>query len=80
MTKVAPDDEFGSAGICVPPMEIQELTNAMTVMCNYPEKRIRMGYAGRRRVEKYFLHEDMIRKYLELYDEVFRRWRESDSA
>ena len=80
LTGVAPDDEFGSAGLCVPPMEIQELTNAMAVLCNYPEKRVRMGYAGRRRVEKYFRHEEMIRKYLELYDEVFRRWRESDSV
>lgn len=80
LTKAAPDDEFGSAGICVPPMEIQELTNAMAVLCSNPEKRARMGYAGRKRVEKYFLHEEMIRKYLELYDEVFRRWRESDLA
>lgn len=80
LTKAAPDDEFGSAGICVPPMEIQELSNAMTVMCNYPEKRAHMGYAGRQRVEKYFLHEDMIRKYLELYDEVFRRWQASASV
>ena len=80
LTKVAPDDEFGMAGICVPPMEIQELTNAMAMLCNYPEKRIRMGEAGRQRVEQYFLHEDMIRKYLELYDEVFKRWRASASA
>ena len=80
LTKAAPDDEFGTAGVCVPPMEIQELTNAMAMLCNYPEKRARMGMAGRQRVEKYFLHEDMIRKYQELYEEVFRRWRGSASA
>ena len=80
LTKAAPDDELGMAGICVPPMEIQELTNAMAMLCNYPEKRVRMGQIGKQRVETYFLHEDMIRKYLELYDEVFRRWRESASA
>lgn len=80
LSKVAEDDDFGPAGICVQPMDIQELANAMAVLCNYPEKRARMGLAGRKRVEKYFLHEDMIQKYLDLYDEVFRRWRESVSA
>ncbi len=80
LTKVAEDDDFGEAGICVPPMEIQEMINAMALMCNYPEKRGKMGEAGKKRVEKYFLHEDMIRKYLAMYDEVLSQWRESDSA
>lgn len=76
LSKVAEDDDFGSAGICVPPMDIQELTNALILMCIQPEKRYKMGIAGKKRVEKYFLHEDMIRRYSATYDEVFKRWQE----
>lgn len=75
MSKVSDDDDLGSAGLCVPPMDIQELTNALVYMCTHSEKRYRMGIAGKKRVEKYFLHEDMIRKYSETYDEVFKRWQ-----
>ncbi len=72
---VSEDDDLGVAGICVPPMDIQALTNALVMMCNKPEKRYKMGLVARKRVAKYFMHEDMIRKYLEVYDEVFRRWQ-----
>lgn len=75
LTKVQDDDDFGSSGICVPPMDIPALTNAMTLMCLQPEKRYMMGVAGRSRVEKYFRHEDMITKYQRVYDEVFKRWQ-----
>ncbi len=80
MSKVAEDDDFGSAGICVPPMDIEALAGAMTTLCIHPERRYRMGIAARERVAKYFLHEDMIRKYLDTYDEVFKRWQESASV
>ncbi len=76
LTKVADDDDLGSAGICVPPMDIPELTNALVVMCLRPEKRYKMGIAGRNRVAKYFMHEDMIKRYQDVYNEVFRRWQE----
>ena len=39
-------------------------------------KRFKMAEAARNRVKKYFRHEDMINNYLEVYDEVFRRWQE----
>ena len=73
-------DDLGSAGICVPPMDAAALARAMGVMCRYPERRYRMGIAARKRAERYFQHNDMIRSYLKLYDEVFRRWQESASA
>ncbi|MCR4691972.1 MAG: GT4 family glycosyltransferase PelF [Lachnospiraceae bacterium] len=76
LSKVAPDDDFGSAGFCVPPMDTEELANAMTNLCLQPEKRLQMGVAGKKRVEKYYRHETMIQKYQEVYDEVFRRWQE----
>ncbi len=56
-------------------MDIQSFSDALVWMCNQPEKRYKMGIAARKRVAKYFLHEDMIKKYLEVYDEVFRRWQ-----
>ena len=73
--KVADDDDLGSAGICVPPMDVEQLTNAMVNMCNRPKKRYEMGIAARNRVAKYFMHGDMIRRYQEVYDEVFARWQ-----
>ncbi|MCR4807034.1 MAG: GT4 family glycosyltransferase PelF [Lachnospiraceae bacterium] len=76
MSKVSEDDDLGSAGLCVPPMDIQALADAMTHMCLREEKRYKMGIAAKQRVKKYFLHEDMIKKYLDVYDEVFKRWQE----
>ncbi|MCR5282559.1 MAG: GT4 family glycosyltransferase PelF [Lachnospiraceae bacterium] len=75
LSSVAEDDHLGSAGICVPPMDIAQLTNALVWMCTNTEKRFQMGVVARERVAKYFMHEDMIRKYQETYDEVFRRWQ-----
>ena len=77
---VAENDDFGPAGFCVPPMHVQAMTDAMARMALHGAERREMGIAGRKRVEKYFLHGDMIRRYLEVYDEVFRRWRELDSV
>ena len=73
--QVAEDDDFGEAGYCVPPMDIEGLSNAMVNMCNNPEKRLAMGIAAKKRVKKYFMHDDMIKNYLRVYDEVFERWR-----
>ncbi len=70
------DDDFGEAGICVPPMDIQEMTDAFVMMCHRPERRYSMGIAGRKRVAKYFLHQDMINRYQSVYDEVFKKWQE----
>ena len=77
---VAEDDDLGPAGYCVPPMHVQAMTDAMARMALNPVERRKMGLTGRKRVEKYFLHEDMLRRYLKVYDEVFERWQESDSV
>lgn len=68
-------DEFGSAGICVPPMHREAICNAMELLCVNTEERIRMGQIGKMRVEHSFLHRDMMKKYREAYDEVFKRWQ-----
>lgn len=69
------DDDLGEAGYCVPPMHRQAITEAMEKMCIKTETRYKMGIVAKKRVEKYFLHKDMIRNYLDAYDEVFKRWR-----
>lgn len=73
-------DELGTAGYCVPPMFREALCDAMEMMCVHPAERLRMGKTAKKRVEKYFRHEEMIQNYLDVYDEVFKRWQESVSA
>lgn len=72
---ISEDDDFGKAGICIPPMDIQEMINAMYILSTNSEKRYKMGVAARNRVQKYFRHEDMIKSYSEVYREVYRRWQ-----
>ena len=72
-------DHLGQAGICVPPMEREALCAAMERMCIRTEERYRMGQIGKKRVEQYFRHEDMIRNYQQTYTEVISRWQESVS-
>ncbi len=74
------DDTLGQAGYCVPPMFREAVCDAMEQLCVKPQERFEMGRIGKKRVELYFRHEDMIRNYLDTYDEVFRRWRASDSV
>lgn len=74
------DDPFGQAGYCVPPMQAHALARAMEDLCRNRARRLQMGKAARERAGRYFRHEDMIRNYLETYEEVFRRWQESASA
>ena len=63
-------DEFGAAGICVPPMHKDSLANAMIMLCKNKESRREMGKAGKMRAEKYYLHEISMDKYRKLYQEV----------
>ncbi len=69
-------DDFGQAGFVVPPMHRAAISDAMEQLCVRPDMCYQMGQNGKRRVEKFFRHEDMIRNYQEAYDEVFRKWQE----
>lgn len=69
-------DDFGQAGSCVPPMQPHELARAMVELCRNSSRRVQMGAAAKHRAEAFFRHEDMIRNYLDTYDEVLRRWQE----
>lgn len=68
-------DELGTAGYCVPPMHRKALCDAMESLCVNAEERYRMGLVGKKRVERYFRHEDMIRNYQTVYDEAMRNWQ-----
>lgn len=71
----AEGDDLGPAGICVPPMEREALCTALERMCTHTEERYLMGKAGKKRVERFFRHEDMIRNYKDTYEEVMNKWR-----
>ncbi len=63
-------DHFGTAGYYVPPMHREAFAKAMNSMCESREKRIEMGQNGKRRVEAYFQHSQMISLYNSLYNEI----------
>lgn len=73
-------DELGSAGFCVPPMDREALCSAMERMCLRVEERYRMGQIGKKRVEQFYRHEDMIQNYKQVYAEVMEKWQGSDSV
>ncbi len=64
------DDEFGPAGICVPPMHRERLALAMIELCRNKDIRTQMGENGRNRAGKYYTHEISMDKYRKLYQEV----------
>jgi glycosyltransferase involved in cell wall biosynthesis len=71
-------DNFGHAGICVPPMHQAKLLQAMLTMCQNEERRKLMGEAGQNRVKKYFDINNMIDNYLNVYERAISKWQASD--
>lgn len=72
-------DDYGKAGIVVPTMHPQAIADAMERLILHPGIRKEMGEAGRKRVNRFFTHEDMVQKYNAMYEEVLSKWRELDS-
>lgn len=64
------DDGLGAAGICVPPMNKEQIAQAMIELCREPLERKRMGAVGRKRVEKYYTHDISMENYRRLYEEI----------
>lgn len=64
------DDELGQAGFIVPPMNREEMANAMERLCVSPGMRFKMGQIGQKRVEQYYTHEISMDRYRQLYEEV----------
>lgn len=70
-------DDMGRAGICVPPMNSKAIATAMEYLCTKEDVRLSMGEIGRKRMLAGYLHTDMIKKYLDNYEEVYKTWQES---
>ena len=73
-------DELGAAGYCVPPMHRQALADAMEKMCLSPASRLEMGRIGQKRVELYYRHEQMTRKYAQMYEEAQKALEASQTS
>ncbi len=68
-------DNFGPAGICVPPMHQTELLRAMMELCQNEEMRRKMGEAGQQRSLAYFDLEKMLSDYLHVYEKARQQWQ-----
>ena len=73
----APGDDLGKGGYFVPPMQREKLADAMEILCESKELRLKMGEIGQRRAEKYYRNEIMLKKYRDLYIEVENEWQAS---
>lgn len=71
-----PGDNFGKAGLYVPPMQREKLADAMEKLCESRELRLQMGEAGQKRTYEYYRYHIMLTKYRELYEEVEKEWQE----
>ena len=60
----------GETGLLVPPKDPRALADALRTLLGNPELRIRMGTAGRQRVENVFSVEQMSRKTVDVYQRV----------
>lgn len=70
-------DDFGVAGFCVPPMHQRALAEAMIDMCQQEKERLRMGRNGQKRVEANYQHEQMLRRYEDLFREAAEAGKEA---
>lgn len=71
----SPDDSFGVAGYCVPPMQREKLADRMEVMCESRELRLKMGEIAKKRAHEYYRYGIMLDKYKNLYKEVEKDWQ-----
>ena len=70
-------DDFGAAGLVVPPMHSHALADALELMCRRPDIRRDMAIAGKKRIRKNHVHQDMVDHYNENYKEVISKWQAS---
>lgn len=72
-----PGDTLGRAGFFVPPMQRSKLADAMELLCESRELRLKMGEVGQKRTYENFRYNIMLTKYRDLYKEVENTWPES---
>jgi len=61
----------GVTGILVPPKDAQALAQAVIRLLKDPQLALKMGKAGRRRVEELFAVQKMVARYEELYEKLW---------
>jgi glycosyltransferase involved in cell wall biosynthesis len=57
----------GKAGILIRPGDVDGLTSAIARLARDPDERVRLGKAGRRRVESHYSYDRMIRSLWDVY-------------
>jgi len=65
----------GETGVLVPPGDADRLATALIDLGRNADTRREMGLAARRRVQEHYSVEEMVRKTIDLYDEVLAAWR-----
>lgn len=68
------EDSLGKAGFYVPPMQRSRLADAMELLVDSRELRLKMGEIGQKRVYEHFRYNIMLTKYRSLYKEVEAKW------
>ena len=61
------DDQFGPAGVVVPVMNSEAMAQAILHLVRNPDLAVRMGQAGRKRVEAYYSREGMLDAFRTIY-------------
>jgi len=75
LTEGAAGDHFGTAGICVPPMDQAELLYALRELCRNAELRKNMGEVGYQRASTFFDLDEMLSKYSATYEKATLQWQ-----
>jgi len=63
----------GETGILIPPGDLEGLSRTLTDLLRDPQRRRRMGEAGRARVERDFTADAMVQRHMEVYERALRR-------
>ena len=64
------EDSFGDAGFIFTPMNVEQFTNYMKILCIDDNLRYQMGQNGKKRVNALYSLNKMNTDYRKLYDEV----------
>ena len=70
-----PGDTLGKAGLFAAPMQREKLADAMEVLCESRELRLKMGEIGQQRTYEDYRYNIMLTKYRNLYREVEEEWQ-----
>lgn len=67
------NDEFGQAGIVVPVMNSEKMSEAMVRLARDKNMRVQMGINGYNRVNKYYQNDMVFQQYRQLYNNLFKK-------